>query len=195
MAGRAVYFNVKLTPGILRWAALGFLLLASAVEPGTESLTLSTTYPAPSGVYAKMITTGDTFLARDAGGRVGVGNTHPLATLDIAGSFRMADGSQAAGKVLTSDDNGLAQWSTGLSTGPALYQVTNAYCSGSGQITTQGTCSTSGSGAHDTYRGCTCYYSCNGALYFTNGAGDIGCYNCGGPANCDNTLMGYLIRP
>ncbi|MBI3221120.1 MAG: tail fiber domain-containing protein, partial [Bacteroidetes bacterium] len=43
--------------------------------------------------------------------KVGIGLTTPSATLDIAGTIKIADGSQAAGKVLTSDANGLATWS------------------------------------------------------------------------------------
>ncbi|MDD5657718.1 MAG: hypothetical protein PHF00_10750, partial [Elusimicrobia bacterium] len=35
------------------------LLLAVAPELGSESVTLTTYYPAPSGIYTKMIVTGD----------------------------------------------------------------------------------------------------------------------------------------
>lgn len=41
------------------------MLLASVPELASESVTLTTYYPAPSGVYTQMITTGNTFLARD----------------------------------------------------------------------------------------------------------------------------------
>jgi len=41
---------------------------------------------------------------------VGIGTTAPTAKLDIAGSIKIVDGTQAAGKVLTSDANGLASW-------------------------------------------------------------------------------------
>ena len=41
---------------------------------------------------------------------VGTGVATPAATLDVAGTVRIADGSQGAGKVLTSDAAGLASW-------------------------------------------------------------------------------------
>ena len=40
---------------------------------GSETLTLTTYYPAPYGGYARLLTTGDTILARNSGG-VGIGN-------------------------------------------------------------------------------------------------------------------------
>lgn len=45
-------------------------------------------------------------------GNVGIGTHNPVAKLDVAGTVKIADGSQAAGKVLTSDANGLATWTT-----------------------------------------------------------------------------------
>jgi len=43
---------------------------------------------------------------------VGIGVLTPAAKLDIAGNIKIADGTQGSGKVLTSDGNGLASWST-----------------------------------------------------------------------------------
>lgn len=43
-------------------------------------------------------------------GNVGIGTTAPAAKLDIAGSVKIVDGSQGAGKVLTSDASGAATW-------------------------------------------------------------------------------------
>ena len=51
-----------------------------------------------------------------AGGNVGIGITSPVAKLDVAGNVKIADGTQGAGKVLTSDANGLASWATAAST-------------------------------------------------------------------------------
>ncbi len=50
------------------------LFLGLANELASENVSLTTYYPAPSGVYSQMVTTGNTFLARD-GGYVDVGNT------------------------------------------------------------------------------------------------------------------------
>ena len=46
----------------------------------------------------------------NGGGNVGIGVTSPSARLDIAGSIRIADGTQGAGKVLISDASGNATW-------------------------------------------------------------------------------------
>jgi hypothetical protein len=45
-------------------------------------------------------------------GNIGIGNSNPQAKLDINGNIRIADGTQGAGKVLTSDENGFASWQT-----------------------------------------------------------------------------------
>jgi len=42
--------------------------------------------------------------------RVGIGTDSPTAKLDIQGTLRVADGTQGAGKVLTSDATGVASW-------------------------------------------------------------------------------------
>jgi len=52
--------------------------------------------------------TGDVFCY----GNVGIGTTNATATLDVNGTIKIRGGSPAAGKVLTSDANGLASWST-----------------------------------------------------------------------------------
>jgi len=43
-------------------------------------------------------------------GRLGIKTTSPSATLDVLGDVKIVDGTQGAGKVLTSDANGLASW-------------------------------------------------------------------------------------
>ena len=62
------------------------IMLCVVPELDSESVTLSTYYPAPSGVYTNMITTSDTFLARD-GGSVNINTTATvaLAKLNVAG--------------------------------------------------------------------------------------------------------------
>jgi len=107
---------VKRKPIVVRIAvdrrAAAVILAAVAVgglslRLSSETLTMSTTYPAPVGVYNQIITTGnsgavpaDTTLARNAGnvllapptnagGRVGVGTGAPLAKLDVGGTLRV----------------------------------------------------------------------------------------------------------
>ncbi|MDA8132200.1 MAG: hypothetical protein M0011_11915 [Elusimicrobia bacterium] len=77
---------------------------------GSETLTLTTYYPAPYGGYVSILTTSQTLLARD-GGNVGIGTPSPAAKLHVVGSFELQDGTQANGRLLTSDGNGLARWS------------------------------------------------------------------------------------
>ena len=48
----------------------------------------------------------------DASGNVGIGTTSPTTKLHLDGTFRLVDGNQSNGKVLTSDANGVATWQT-----------------------------------------------------------------------------------
>ncbi len=49
--------------------------------------------------------------------KVGIGTPDPQAKLHVAGTTRLVDGTQGAGKVLTSDASGNATWSTVVSAG------------------------------------------------------------------------------
>ncbi|MBM4250791.1 MAG: hypothetical protein FJ146_02360 [Deltaproteobacteria bacterium] len=53
-------------------------------------------------------------------GNLGIGSTEPSAKLDVIGQIKIQGGSPGAGKVLTSDANGLASW-----TAPAVGSVTS----------------------------------------------------------------------
>ena len=59
----------------------------------------------------------------DNGTNVGIGTANPQAKLDIAGSVKIVDGTQGAGKVLTSDASGKTSWGKGYVSG-GLY----GYC-------------------------------------------------------------------
>lgn len=52
-------------------------------------------------------------------GNVGIGTSSPTATLDVAGNVKIADGTEGAGKVLTSDANGNATWKKNQTAGSA----------------------------------------------------------------------------
>ena len=71
-----IKFDLSFSRRFMTSAAAVAIMLCAVPELDSESVTLSTYYPAPSGVYTNMITTGNTFLARD-GGNVGVGTTAP----------------------------------------------------------------------------------------------------------------------
>ncbi|NDW08844.1 hypothetical protein [Dysgonomonas sp. 520] len=88
----------------------------------------------PQGVFhidAARNTSGNTNVADDvvvdAQGRVGVGTNNPQTKVDIrsstqGGGFRLQDGSQADGRVLTSDASGNAKWrSHGIQTVNAVW--------------------------------------------------------------------------
>ncbi|MDD5304361.1 MAG: hypothetical protein PHS14_14785 [Elusimicrobia bacterium] len=107
MEQRTIRLNFDLSlvygPRTLRIPLMAVMLLAAVGDLNSESVTLSTYYPAPSGVYTNMITTGNTFLARDggAGTKVGIGTTGPGAKLAVSGS--MSVGAGYAGTVPPAD--------------------------------------------------------------------------------------------
>lgn len=55
---------------------------------GSETLQITTYYPAPYGGYARLLTTDMTLLARDSG-NVGIGMPNPQKKLDVNGSTRL----------------------------------------------------------------------------------------------------------
>jgi hypothetical protein len=60
-------------------------------------------------------------------GKVGIGTTEPTATLEVAGQIKIKDGSQGAGKVLTSDGGGLASWQTAAAGGISTAEADTRY--------------------------------------------------------------------
>lgn len=87
------------------------LIFAAPVDLATESLKMTTTYPAPSGVYQQMTTTGNSYMARDGGvlsvgtripptanttkmlvmgGNVGIG-MNPASLLSVNGGVQIGD--------------------------------------------------------------------------------------------------------
>jgi hypothetical protein len=57
---------------------------------------------------------------------VGIGTNTPAAKLDVAGTFKLADGTQGADKVLTSDANGLASWQTAAGGGSSQWTTSGS---------------------------------------------------------------------
>ena len=108
------------------------LLLSAFTHPALaeESITITTYYPSPYGVYNALQTdklgVGDnnsdgSLTSLDVPtnpgevwikGNVGIGTTSPGAKLEVAGQVKITGGTPRAGKVLTSDTSGLASWQT-----------------------------------------------------------------------------------
>ena len=104
------------------WLAAAFLLL-TAGDLASESVSLSTYYPAPSGVYTQLIATSVSYLARDAGyvdvgttaalpagtkmsvmgGSVGIGTTSPGNALQIVGGGNSNVDLAVNGRIQTGD--------------------------------------------------------------------------------------------
>jgi hypothetical protein len=82
-----VHLDLSVPTRTLIFLMAAALLVTVTPELGSENVTLSTYYPAPSGVYNQMITTGNTFLASPIpatglpGGSVGIGTTNPGTAL------------------------------------------------------------------------------------------------------------------
>lgn len=85
MAEIKLRFDISFSRRLVVWSGAAAMMLLAVPELESESVTLSTYYPAPSGVYTQMITTGNTYLSRD-GGNTGVGTTAPVAKMHILGS-------------------------------------------------------------------------------------------------------------
>lgn len=77
------------------------------VEQGGVGNGNASLYNGSGDKKVNLATSGDSYLN---GGSLGIGNTAPAATLDVTGTFKLADGTQSAGRVLTSDATGKASW-------------------------------------------------------------------------------------
>ena len=158
MNDRDIHIHMRISRRALVWGAAVLLLCCSANEVVSESMTMTTYYPAPTGTYRRLVTTGGTvanpshtILARDAG-NVGIGTTDPQAKLAVAGQLMITGGSPGAGKVLTSDAAGLASWQAG-GTWPS-----GSYC-----IMANGVCPTGFSaGELHLLVGCAAHDQCDG---------------------------------
>lgn len=71
-------------------------------------------------------TTGKDLVSIAGNGNVGIGTVEPSAKLEVTGQVKITGGAPGAGKVLTSDANGLASWQT-LGQSPWLSNGSNIY--------------------------------------------------------------------
>ncbi len=91
MAELNIRLDIRLTPRVFKSALAILLISGLAQELASESVTLTTYYPAPSGVYTQMITTSNTFLARD-GGNVSIQTTQAGSRLNVNGNASIGNG-------------------------------------------------------------------------------------------------------
>lgn len=84
------------------------------VEPNTNlQIALNNIFVAiGTGGGANYWTLNGTNISNNNSGNVGIGTASPGAKLDVTGQVKITDGTQGAGKVLTSDATGLATWQT-----------------------------------------------------------------------------------
>lgn len=125
VAGNTSTTNIQITNG----AANGYVLKSDAT--GNASWVNSNTLPitevdpkVSSSSSNKISKWNGTSLAdgtiTDSAGFIGIGTTSPTHNLHIAGSVKIADGSQGAGKLFTSDANGVGSWQSPAAAGWGL---------------------------------------------------------------------------
>lgn len=120
MANVRVQMDISVPSSAFRMMLALALMLIGADELVSETVTLTTYYPAPSGVYVNMITTNNTWLARDSStnsgylnigsnaaagnqgtgagntrlivmnGNVGIGQATPTQKLEVAGIVKLS---------------------------------------------------------------------------------------------------------
>ena len=79
------------------------LELSSYHRPGVVAGSIINAYDDGGGVRSLVL--------QSNGGRLGIGpNRNPQASLHVVGTFKLQDGTEAAGRTLTSDANGRASW-------------------------------------------------------------------------------------
>lgn len=85
-----------------------------------------------SGNNRTIIQNSGGYISLEGNGNVGIGTTAPAARLEVNGQIKINGGSPGAGKILTSDANGLATWSSPAPITPAFHETRTA--SGSSNI-------------------------------------------------------------
>jgi len=126
MAEVIVRFDLKFSDKAVRLAMVGAMLLAAAPELASESVSLTTYYPAPSGVYTQIIGTSNSYMARDTGvldvgtsaaqsgltklavigGPAGFGTTAPTSEVTVVGGGGGNVDLLVNGRIQTGDGGG-----------------------------------------------------------------------------------------
>lgn len=111
-AGASAYTTLRLGNNTDDQAGIFRVSSGNSTYAGPNSLNFFTTGAYPIG----FATSNTVRMLVTSAGNVGIGSTVPAATLDVNGTIKIAGGTPGAGKILTSDANGLATWETPSST-------------------------------------------------------------------------------
>lgn len=120
-----IRFDLTFNRRFISRALVAAILFGAVPELESESVTLSTYYPAPSGVYTQMITTGNTYLARD-GGNVGIGTPTPGSKLDVNGTANVSSNMTIGGNATVTGNatvNGTGLIAKYVGTGNNVFNV------------------------------------------------------------------------
>lgn len=200
MAELNVRLELRVTPRLARFGIAAGLMLVGAGELASESVTLTTYYPAPSGVYSQMITTDSTWLARDANAVI-IGSAGAAAGQKLDIFSNMGGGGNAAiratypagGGLLNTEFSALAHrngvWQAlYASQGAASYA---AYMNGTsvlnGATTVNGTLTVNGAAITGQYALTPSYAAWAG---YGTGSGGAAIYNDGGPTYYKLMIVG-----
>ena len=137
MNDREITIHVKVSRRSFIWAAAALLMCCSANEVVSESLTMTTYYPAPSGVYKRLTATEGVAVgtykasAAPAGdlivsGSVGIGTTSPANKLSVAGNADVS-GNIAVGGLMMAGQHASAQESALSKVEGAFYYATDLH--------------------------------------------------------------------
>jgi len=84
-----IRFHLRVSPGLVRMGMVGLLLIGPAGELCSEPVTMTSYYPAPSGVYSQMVATQNSYLARDGSSFVLMGPPPGSAPLIPTGTTKL----------------------------------------------------------------------------------------------------------
>jgi|CXWL01.1.fsa_nt_gi hypothetical protein len=84
---KEIHIHVSFNRKVISCIAAAAIVTAAVQKLNSESVSMSTYYPAPIGAYTRMVVTQDTVLARD-GGVVGIGIANPQSNLSVSGGVQ-----------------------------------------------------------------------------------------------------------
>ncbi len=124
--------GVAANPTIPGFASTGIFRIGVNVEEGIDigKIGPSGSSPHTAWIQAGHSGVADPLSLQPLGGNVGIGivNTDPNAKLHVNGTLKIVDGTQGAGKILTSNATGLASWQPPPPPPPTYYPGVTICC-------------------------------------------------------------------